>query len=189
LASNYEHPEDVLMRTRGNLAVMVATLVLCAIATAAPPTDSTNSPTAMPKKAKASPQDLIFNRKLSSTSISLSEDVVDVGSGKVAIDSPLTFVCPKGGCTITAEMHVQMGFNTKTGNLFALCAELDGSDMPPVGCPVVISLPTDDSFVAQSFAFAQSGVTAGTHTVQGFLSTTFGATRANYIITYRLYTP
>ncbi len=177
------------MKIRTNLGLMAAMLVLCASAIAAPPADSTNSPNAMPKKTKSSPQDLIFNRKLSSTSVSLSSDVVDVGSGKVAVDSPLTFTCPKGGCTITAEMHVQMGFNTQTGNLFALCAELDGSDMPPVGCPVVTALPTDNSFVAGSFSFAQSGVTAGTHTLQGFLSTTFGATRANYIITYRLYTP
>lgn len=177
------------MRLSAKLAVFLMMFILGATALAAPPADANNSPNATPKKGAPSPQDLIFNRKLASTSVSFSEDVVDVGSGKVAVDSPLTFVCPKGGCTLTAEMHVQVGFNTKAANVFALCADLDGSDMHPVGCPSVINLPTDNSFVMGSMSFAQSGVTAGTHTLQGFMYTTSGATRANYMITYRLYTP
>ena len=176
------------MKTITMLGAVLIALMISASAFAAPPQDLTNSPNAAGDTARFLPT-LIFNRKLASTSVSLGEDVQDYGPGKVAVDSPLTFVCPKGGCTVTAEMHVQMGFNTTTGNRLALCVDLDGSEMPPIGCPNVLDLPTNGDFMVGSFAFAQSGVTAGTHTLQGFVDTTDGATRANYIITYRLYTP
>lgn len=177
------------MKNSIKFAVFATMLALCSIAFAAPPADSSHSPKAASKQADNSPQNLIFNRKLASTTISLGDDVVDVGAGPVAIDSPLTFTCPKGGCTVTADIHVQMGFNTKTGNALALCAELDGNFMEPDGCPNVLTLPTDNSFVGGSWAFAQSGVAAGTHTLQGFVYTTSGATRAGYHITYQLFTP
>jgi len=131
---------------------------------------------------------LIFNRKLVSTSFSLNNDIIVVGPGKQAVDSPLTFTCPKGGCTVTADVHVQMGENTKAQNLFAVCADLDGGDMAP-GCPNIASIPTDETFIGATFAFANSNVAPGTHTLQGFVYTTFGASRAYYSITYRLYTP
>ena len=170
------------------LGAVVLTFMMCATVMATPEPDSAKAVDAGANKARPSRPDLIFNRKLVSTSVSLGNDVVVIGSGKVAIDSPLSFVCPRGGCTITAEMHLQMGENTTANNLMGLCADLDGSDMPP-GCPNVVILPTDNLFVGGSFGFAQSGITAGTHTVQGFVYTTFGATRAFYDITYRLYTP
>ena len=177
------------MKIIAKLGVVLTMLMISAGAFAAPPPDSKPLPTADASTPQFLPQTLIFNRKLASTSVSLGEDVQDYGPGKVAVDSPLTFVCPKGGCTVTAEMQVQMGFNTTSGNRLALCAELDGGDMPPIGCPNVLDLPTNGDFVVGTFSFAQSAVTAGTHTLQGFVDTTDGATRANYIITYRLYTP
>jgi hypothetical protein len=176
------------MKMGAKLGVILVTLTVCAGAFAAPQPDPVRSADAIPNKAKPPSTDLIFNRKLASTSISLSSDVLPISSGLVAIDSPLTFNCPKGGCTLTADVHVQMGENTKAGNLLGVCAELDGSIMPP-GCPNIATIPTDETFVGGSFAFAQSGVTAGTHTIQGFVDTTDGATRAYYNITYRLYTP
>lgn len=177
------------MKMNMKLGVILFMSATCLSAVAAAPADSAKPAQAGPSKAKPSAPVVIFNRKLSSTSISLGTDVVDLSSGRQAIDSPLNFTCPSGGCTITAEIHVQVGFNTTAGNPLSLCAELDGAFMPPGGCPNVLTLPTDDSFVAESFTFAQSGVTAGHHTVQGFLSTTDGITLANYTITYRLYTP
>ncbi len=177
------------MKMRTKIGIFLMMLTICASAFAGPEQHSIRATNASASKAKPPSPTLIFNRKLASTSISLGEDVVDLNSGKQAIDSPLNFVCPNGGCTITAEIHVQMGFNTSSGNPLALCADLDGSDMPPIGCPNVLTLPTDNSFVSGSFAFAQSGVKAGNHAIQSFVVTTFGATRANYEITYRLYTP
>lgn len=136
-----------------------------------------------------SPQTLIFNRKLTSTSMVVGNDFKDIGAGKVAIDSPVKFTCPAGGCTVAAEIHVQFGLNTTSGNIVGLCADLDGSDMPPQGCPVAGTVPADNSFAAFSFEFAQSAVTAGQHTLQSFAFTQSGARRSRYLITYRLYTP
>jgi hypothetical protein len=176
------------MKMNAKLGVILLMLAICGGALAAPPPDSTRSADANPNKAKDSAPDLIFNRKLSSTSVSLGNDVVVLSAGKSAIDSPLSFVCPHGGCTITAEVHVQLGENTKAQNLLGLCADLDGANLPP-GCPNVASAPTDETFVGASWVFAQSGVTAGSHTIQGFVYTSYGVTRAFYVITYRLYTP
>lgn len=170
------------------LGIILVMFTICVSILAASQADSTKPADATSRKAKPAAPDLIFNRKLASTSISWGNDVIVIGSGKMAIDSPLTFNCPRGGCTLTADVHVQVGENTKTSNLLGICTDLDGSSMPP-GCPNVLTIPTDESFVGGSFAFAQSGVTAGSHTIQGFVYTTFGATRAYYNITYRLYTP
>jgi hypothetical protein len=174
------------MKTSRKVLVLLVTLAICAFAVSGP--DLNKAVDSSPNRAKTAPPDLIFNRKLASTSISQSNDIVVVPGGLVAIDSPLNFNCPNGGCTITAEINLQVGENTTSNNLVGLCAELDGSIMPP-GCPNIIIMPTNNLFVGGSFAFAQSGVTAGHHTLQSFLFSTFGLSRSYYNITYRLYTP
>lgn len=174
------------MKTSRKVLVLLVTLAICAFAVSGP--DLHKAVDSSPNRAKTAPPDLIFNRKLASTSISQSNDIVVIPSGLVAIDSPLNFNCPNGGCTITAEINLQVGENTTSNNLVGLCAELDGIIMPP-GCPNIIIMPTNNLFVGGSFAFAQSGVTAGHHTLQSFVDSTFGLSRSYYNITYRLYTP
>lgn len=176
------------MKISRKLGVRLVALAICASAFAASGPDSHKAVDSSPNRAKTAPPELIFNRKLASTSISQNNDIVVISSGLVAIDSPLNFNCPNGGCTITAEMNLQVGENTTANNLVALCAELDGSVMPP-GCPNIIIMPTNNLFVGGSFAFAQSGVTAGHHTIQGLVYSSFGVSRSYYNITYRLYTP
>ena len=176
------------MRIHVRFGVIAMLSAICAGGLGAAPADSSKS-LAVPSNKKTSPPTQIFNRKLSSTTMVVGNDYQDIGAGDVAIDSPLTFTCPSGGCTVAAEIHVQLGLNTISGNTVGLCSNLDGSNMPPQGCPVAGTIPTDDSFVAYSFEFAQNGVTAGQHTLQSFVYTSDGARRSRYLITYRLYTP
>jgi hypothetical protein len=176
------------MRTQVKLGIAASALTIFALGLVAGTVHSNKSLTTAADE-KALPQTLIFNRKLTSTTVVVGNDFKDIGSGKVAIDSPLAFTCPSGGCTVTAEVHVQLGLNTISSNVAGLCSDLDGFDMPPQGCPSVVTIPTDDSFVAPAFDFAQSGVTAGNHTLQTFVFTDDGARRSRYVITYRLYTP
>lgn len=179
------------MRMHVRFTIVVVLLAVCAVGLGAAPADSGKSLTVTVPNSKQAPaaQTQIFNRKLTSTTINVGNDYQDIGSGLVAIDSALPFVCPSGGCTITAEIHVQLGLNTFGGNGAGLCTYLDGVAMPPQGCPSVGTVPADDSFAAYSFEFAQSAITAGKHTVQSFVFTDDGARRSRYLITYRLYTP
>jgi hypothetical protein len=174
------------MKISKKVAVLLVTLAVCAFAVSGP--DLNKAVDSSPHRAKTAPPDLIFNRKLASTSISQNDDIIVVGPGLTAIDSPLNFTCPKGGCTVTADINLQVGENTTADNLVAVCAELDGTIMLP-GCPNIIVMPTNNLFVGGSFGSAQSGVTAGPHTLQSFVGTTFGVSRSFYYITYRLYTP
>lgn len=175
------------------LGIFVAVLtILAATSTAqAAQTAKTNPASSTGgNKQKSPPPTLIFNRKLVSTTLSMGNTSTTVIAGQVAIDSPLTFVCPAGGCTVTVTLEVQAGDNTTAGNEWGVCAELDNEDMPPTrGCPFLGTLPTDATYQGVSFTFAQSGVTAGKHTLQGFVYTFFGGSFDNYTITYRLYTP
>jgi|HubBroStandDraft_5_1064220.scaffolds.fasta_scaffold10069_3 hypothetical protein len=176
------------MKMHVRFGVIAMLLAICAGGLGAAPADSSKS-LAVPGNKKSSPPTQIFNRKLSSTTMIVGNDYQDIGSGEASIDSPLTFTCPTGGCTVAAEIHVQLGLNTISGNTVGLCTELDGFDMPPQGCPVAGTIPNDNSFAAYSFEFAQGGVKAGQHYMQSFVYTSDGARRSRYLITYRLYTP
>jgi len=109
------------------------------------------------------------------------------------IDNLLNFTCSYASCTVTAEVHVELFGNAGSGNESVLCAALDGVYMPPPGnnqgCPYTGELPTDMRFSSFSFAFTQSGVTTGKHTIQSFVYTDGGAMLGDYSIIYRLYTP
>lgn len=138
--------------------------------------------------SNAPPPSLIFNRKLASTTQSYGDPGTVVGSSFVAIDSPLKFTCPNGGCTVSAEENVQVS-GTVAGNRWAICATVDGNFMAQPNCPFQGYVTSDGSYVSGSFVQNMSAVTAGPHTLQTFLYTDDGATLANYNITYRLYTP
>jgi len=138
---------------------------------------------------RTTPQTLIFNRKLQSTTQSYSSSGTSVGAGFVAIDSPVTFKCPAGGCTVSAEQNVQVS-GTAADNRWAICTTVDGTYMSQPNCPYLGYVPSDGSYAAGSFVQNMSGVTAaGTHTLQTQLYTDDGGTLSIYNIVYRLYTP
>lgn len=172
------------------LGVALLTLIICASAFAAPAPNSNKSSDASSKKPSHKPT-LVFNRKLVSTSWHFDEPDTSIPGGLVAspIDSSLTFQCPHGGCTLTAELTVQVGGGSTDSNQWALCTTIDGTIMPPGACPFVGQILSDGSFTAGAFNFTQSGVTAGSHTIQSFVYSFDGGILANYDITYRLYTP
>jgi hypothetical protein len=149
--------------------------------------DSSAEPGKHPVSAPAS----VINRKLLSSSWHFDDPLSSFAGGEtlVSIDSPLSFNCPQGTCTVTADLQVQVGFNSSPQNRWAICPELDGSVMPPNVCPFMGEMLTDFGFTAGSFTFIQSSVTAGRHTLQSFISSDFGGFIGTYSITYRLYTP
>jgi hypothetical protein len=129
-----------------------------------------------------------FNRALKSTSFSLVDCCQTANPGFTNIDPVLNFKCPgPGNCTVTAEMSVQAGVNSLSGNRWAVVGLLDGAYMGPG--PFAGELPTDSSFVVTNWTDAVSGVTPGNHTLQSQIYTDDGATIANAHITYRLYKP
>jgi len=142
------------------------------------------------KHSQKPSQSQAFNRSLKSTTMNYDEPLVTVSADTFTnIDSPLSFTCPHGGCTLTADIHAQVGEGGPSFNEWAICALLDGNIMPPNACPYVGELATDGSFSASSFEFVQTGVTAGHHSIQSQIFMNEGGLLATYEITYRLYTP
>jgi hypothetical protein len=173
------------------VGIALAMLIICGSAFAA---DASKSPNTNHTQKSAPPPTTIFNRKLQSTTIVQGEaDVTLSAETYTAIDSPLKFTCPSGGCTVSVEVSTQIGGSTETSNLFALCGLLDGTFMPPPGnnegCPYVGETPVDGGYLGETFTFTQNGVKAGNHTLQSEIYSLEGAFLANYSITYRLYTP
>jgi hypothetical protein len=120
--------------------------------------------------------------------ISQDNNVVTVGSGFQAIDAVTTLNCPATSCTFSAEQNVQVQ-NSIASNRWAICTALDGNFMNQPLCPFLGILPSDSSYVGGSFSQSQIGVPGGSHTLQTFLYTDFGANRSIYSIIYRIYTP
>ncbi|HTZ96971.1 MAG TPA: hypothetical protein VMB18_11270 [Terriglobales bacterium] len=183
------------MSNRVRLGVFLSTILVIAgafAALSAAPSRSAQAKTVsgspLGNVSRALPQDLIFNRKLQSTSQSYSNSLTSVGSGFVPIDSPLTFKCPAGGCTVSAEQNVQVS-GTVAGNKWAICTFVDGNEMQQPLCPYLGYVSSDGSYVAGSFVQNMSSVPAGNHTLQTQLYTDDGANLSIYNIVYRLYTP
>jgi len=185
------------MQAKTLLRTALAASMLCGLALTALAADSskaTKSSTVGHNAPVSGPPTLVFNRTLRSTSFSFGDaDITIPGGTETAIDSPLKFTCQFATCTVTVEMHVQFGGNTISDNDSALCAHLDGVDMPPPGggggCPYTGEILTDGRYQEASFSFTQNGVTKGSHTMEGFAWADDGATVGNYTIIYRLYTP
>ncbi|HTZ97428.1 MAG TPA: hypothetical protein VMB18_13585 [Terriglobales bacterium] len=153
-----------------------------------------NSPRATPfgKQSSQPPaSQFIYNRQLLSTTQSYGDSSGYNSGGKlVPVDSPLKFTCPSGStCTVSAEQHLQVGGNAVTGNTFAICTEVDGTQMSQPPCPTLGEIPTDGSYVAGSFTQNMDNVQPGTHTLQTFFFTPSPAFAVYYDFTYRLYKP
>lgn len=183
------------MSSRLKLGALLSTILVIAGALAvlsAAPTRSTENRSLRGSPisglTKTQPQTLIFNRTLRSTTQSYSNNEGSVAAGFVDIDSPITFKCPTGGCTVSAEQNVQVS-GSISDNRWAICTTVDGTYMSQPECPYLGYVPSDGSFAAGSFVQNMSGVTPGNHTLQTQLYTDDGGTLSIYNIVYRLYTP
>lgn len=178
------------MKRTVTLGVLTLALFLVAGALIAAPAHSARSQQTSPAgQHGAPPPTLIFNRKLVSTTQSWSCcGTTTLGSGFVAIDSPLNFRCPTGGCTVSAQQNVQIETSTDS-NAWAICTYVDGSEMTQPECPYLGYIPNDGFFHAGNFTQNQSGLAAGAHTLQTYVYSDNGATLGIYNITYQLYTP
>ena len=184
------------MKTPARLAAALIVCMLCgvSIASAANSRKSTTPNTGNSQQRVGSPNTLVFNRTLESTSFSFGEDDILVSPFTYTpIDNVLNFTCPFATCTVTAEMHAQLGGNTTDDDNAALCGVLDGDFMSPPGggngCPYTGLVRSDGGFGENSFTFVASGVKKGAHTLQGQVFTWENTTLANYSIVYRLYKP
>src|SRR5271170_3854039 len=73
----------------------------------------------------------------------------EVGSGFTAIDGPVTINCQSAsGCTIGSEHWIQVGGNSASGNLWALCTAVDGNIQT---CPYQGYVASDGSYEMGSF--------------------------------------
>lgn len=176
------------MKRSVKLGILVVTICLIAGAFLALSAAPGKSRKASVLNLPAKPPALIFNKALKSTSVVVGEADITIPSGFTNIDSPLGFTCPgPTTCTVAAEMNVQLGENTISGNGWALLGMLDGSYMD--GGPYVGELLTDGRFSAAHWTATLGGVTPGHHTLQSQVYTDDGAFLANYELVYRLYKP
>jgi len=132
--------------------------------------------------------DLIFNRKLISTTQSYSNNEATANPGFTALDGVLNFSCPAATCSVSAEENAQVTGATSS-NRWAICLEVDGTFVGQPNCPYLGFVPSDGSFLGGSFTQNMSGVTRGAHTLQTFVYMDNGGTLSIYNVTYRLYTP
>lgn len=176
------------MKRSLKLGILVATMCLIAGSFLALSAAHGKLPRTSVLNLPVKPPTLIFNKALKSTSVAVGEPDITIPAGFTNIDSPLGFTCPgPTTCTVAAEMNVQAGNNTLSGNGWALLGMLDGSYMD--GGPYVGELLTDSRFSVAHWTVTAGGVTPGHHTLQTQIYTDFGAELANYEIVYRLYKP
>ena len=176
---------------------MLAVSMLCGVVSLASRADSrksSKSPNTSSSQRVGSPQTVVFNRQLRSTSFSFGEIDISVPAFTYTpIDNVLNFTCPYTTCTVTAEVHAQFSGNTTTDDSSAICGVLDGNFMSPPGggngCPYTGLVCSDGGFSENSFTFVQSGVKKGNHTLQGQVFCNENTILVNYSIVYRLYQP
>jgi hypothetical protein len=106
------------------------------------------------------------------------------------IDTPLTVVCPgtSGTCTIQADMWIENGGQTSTGNQNSICLYVDGHPSPFCSYDAG-ETPSDGGFVQTSTSQSVSGLAHGNHTVQMYFSTDDGVAVLYFNSTYRVYKP
>jgi hypothetical protein len=170
----------------GSITILVIVAASLALSAASPARLLQGSPT----HTVTNPQvpDLIFNRKLVSTTQSYNNNLIAAGSGFTAMDSVLNFSCPAATCSVSAEQNAQVT-GTVSGNRWAICTQVDGVYMGQPNCPYLGYVTSDGSYAAGSFTQNMSGVTHGAHTLQSFVYMDDAASLSIYNITYRLYTP
>ena len=113
-----------------------------------------------------------------------SNSLVYAGAGFATIDPPATVICPST-CTIGVEQNVQL-IGVTQNNRWAVCTAVDGNFIGTPACPFLGIVPIG-TYGTGSFAQQAAGIPAGTHTVQTYLYSDFGAQRSIYNLIYRIY--
>ena len=126
------------------------------------------------------------------TFVNYGNAVAAVGAGFQPLDAVTTVFCPgTGPCTIGAEQNVQIN-DTKIGNRWAICTQVDGVFMSTPNCPFqgfTNNNGTEYLYHTGSFAQHTAGVTRGFHRVQTFVYSDAGLNESIYTIIYRVYRP
>ena len=139
---------------------------------------------------KAAPATVVKGRKLKSTAISQGFSDAYIPAGLVALDAPTTLNCPgTTTCTFEADQNVTLAGPT-ANNKWLICTQVDGSSMTEPDCLTPLGKVSSNAFYGSgSFAQSQSGISPGSHTVQTFVYTDFGAFLGTHAIVYHVYTP
>jgi hypothetical protein len=103
------------------------------------------------------------------------------------IDAKSTISCPTGPCAIFAHMLVENGNVAVAGNDSVLVLYVDGS--PADSSYLVGVTPADGSFINVTQDTQRNNLAKGTHTIQMFYWSAFGAFIAHYAASYTLYQP
>ena len=129
---------------------------------------------------------------LHGTYISKAETVVAIpASTMTALGSPVTVNCPgtTGTCTIDADMWVQNGGASTTGNQFEICLFVDGV-IANTQCEGYAGVtPSDGTYLLGSTSQSLSGLALGTHTAQTYFWSRNGCTAFYGKFNYRVYKP
>lgn len=107
-----------------------------------------------------------------------------------AIDPALTVTCPgtTSTCSIQADMWVQNGRESISGNEDRVCLYVDGSPGP--FCNYFAGeTPSDFTYTNATSSDTVSGLAHGTHTVQTVFWSAGGAFVAHYQANYHVYKP
>jgi|SRR6516164_3752302 hypothetical protein len=106
-----------------------------------------------------------------------------------AVDAPQTITCPgtSGTCTIQADHWVELS-GTTANNTVWVCLAVDGVFDSNCGF-IDDKIRPDGSWQQVTSSHATSAVPYGTHTVQTFIDSYYGAEGAYFNINYRVYKP
>ena len=178
----------------------IATIVLCAVAAIAPfaayhrgraqAQESAKAGSLQPTTEAVTPAAVTGGaHALSATYFSWGNIQREVGAGYQAIDAPTKVSCQSAsGCTIGVEQQVQVGLVKTSNNGWAICTQVDGNYIDTPGCAWQGYIPPNGFYIVGSFA-QQTSVAFGSHTVQTFIYTTYGAQEDTFNIIYRVYQP
>jgi hypothetical protein len=103
------------------------------------------------------------------------------------IDSKTTVSCPKGPCTIFAHMLAENGLGSGVDNYSTLLLYVDG--VPADDSWLVGVAPSDGGWINVTQDTQINNLATGSHTVQMFYKSEFGATVNHYAVSYALYEP
>ncbi len=113
-----------------------------------------------------------------------------VGAGLQPLDDATTFTCPGpgGSCLVEFDQYVQVG-DTRTGNLWAICSELDGVVVSGCTYQGYTHVAGQYLYTVGSWVQYAVNVPPGTHTLQTDVYSEDGLTKGDWSLIYRVYKP
>lgn len=170
-----------------NLTVAV-TLTLLVVG-AHQPAAAQRAPTESARVPQAVPSVVAAGHLLVNTYVHSGTAVTTIPSGMyTTLDKTFTINCPKGPCTLNAQMAAQTYNNTITENLVAVSMNVDGK--VPNQCGFYSgSAPTDGSASILSNACHVSNLATGHHTVAMQVYVIDGGYITYWQAVYTLYEP